>query len=387
MPARKPVRKRREAFGAIRQRSSGRYQASYTGPDDGKRYTAPHTFATVSEARGWLAAQRVAIDRGEWEAPGDAARKAAKTTTLGEYAEEWIKTRQNRNGQPLRPRTAAEYRRLLTGPLAPLAELRLTALDAPTVRKWHTDARETGTETQTARAYGLLNTIAATAVDEGLLSRNPCRIRGAQNARTGRKVLPPTDDQLETILATITPRYRAAVMLAAWGALRFGELTELRRSDVVLRMAPDGEVLGVTVNVSRGVTHVVGEGYIVGPTKSEAGVRSVAMPPHTVPVIVEHLLEYVGQSPDALLFPAADGVSHLAQSTFVKHYYPARAAAGRPDMPWHALRHFGATRYALTGATLREIQARLGHATTAAAMRYQHAVGRDEELAALMAPR
>jgi integrase len=92
----------------------------------------------------------------------------------------------------------------------------------------------------------------------------------------------------------------------------------------------------------------------------------------------------VNDFPNALLFPAADGTSHLAQSTFAKHWYPARKVAKREDMPWHALRHYGATRAALAGATLKELQDRLGHSTVAAAMRYQHTAGRDAELAAKM---
>ncbi|HCM51211.1 MAG TPA: site-specific integrase, partial [Microbacterium sp.] len=48
MPAKN--RKRRESFGAIRKLPSGRYQASYVGPD-GERYTAPSTFTAIEDAR------------------------------------------------------------------------------------------------------------------------------------------------------------------------------------------------------------------------------------------------------------------------------------------------------------------------------------------------
>jgi integrase len=67
------------------------------------------------------------------------------------------------------------------------------------------------------------------------------------------------------------------------------------------------------------------------------------------------------------------------------HWYKARAAAGRPDLRWHDLRHSGAVLAAATGATLAELMARLGHSTPTAAMRYQHvAAGRGREVAALM---
>ena len=54
-------------------------------------------------------------------------------------------------------------------------------------------------------------------------------------------------------------------------------------------------------------------------------------------------------------------------------YYPARRAAGRPDLRFHDLRHTGATLAAATGATIAELMRRLGHSTAQAAMRYQHA--------------
>lgn len=177
----------------------------------------------------------------------------------------------------------------------------------------------------------------------------------------------------------ITPRFKAAILLAAWGALRYGELTELRRKDVAV---VDDET--IVISVSRAVTHTTGRGYIVGGTKSAAGVRVITLPPHVNSAIEEHLRRHVGAGSESLLFPGADGVSHLAESSFVRYWYPARKAAGREDLPFHALRHYGATKYAQTGATLKEIQERLGHSTVAAAMKYQHAAGRDAELARLM---
>jgi len=68
--------------------------------------------------------------------------------------------------------------------------------------------------------------------------------------------------------------------------------------------------------------------------------------------------------------------------TFGKRFDAARAAAGRPDLHFHDLRHTGAVLAAQTGATLAELMARLGHSTPGAAMRYQHAAaGRDKAIA------
>jgi integrase len=52
---------------------------------------------------------------------------------------------------------------------------------------------------------------------------------------------------------------------------------------------------------------------------------------------------------------------------------------------FHDLRHSGAVLAAITGATLAELMARLGHSSPQAAMRYQHqAEGRDKQIAALL---
>jgi integrase len=63
-------------------------------------------------------------------------------------------------------------------------------------------------------------------------------------------------------------------------------------------------------------------------------------------------------------------------------YYPAREAAGRPDLRFHDLRHTGVIYAAQTGATLAELMGRLGHSTSQAAMAYQAvAMGRDALIA------
>ena len=118
--------------------------------------------------------------------------------------------------------------------------------------------------------------------------------------------------------------------------------------------------------------------------KSEAGTRNVAVPPHLLPTVAEHLSAHVGRRADALLFPRRPGDQrHLMHTELTKIYAQARAAAGRPDLRLHDLRHTGATYAAQTGATLAELMARLGHSTTGAALRYQHAAaGRDAQIAA-----
>lgn len=81
-------KRQRRKFGRIRQFNSGRWQASYTGPD-GRVYIAPKTFNAKIDAEAWLTDRRREIDRQLWSpASGQEDRPGAP---FGEYAEGWLK--------------------------------------------------------------------------------------------------------------------------------------------------------------------------------------------------------------------------------------------------------------------------------------------------------
>jgi integrase len=162
------------------------------------------------------------------------------------------------------------------------------------------------------------------------------------------------------------------ILLAAWCALRFGELAELRRRDI--------DATHAVIHVRRGVTRTKGARIVGGP-KSEAGKRDVAIPPHLMPMVKSHLRDHAQIGRDGLVFPARHG-GHMAPATLYRVFYPARDAAGRPDLRFHDLRHTGAVLAAATGATLAELMARLGHSTAGAALRYQHAAAERDKVIA-----
>ena len=360
----------RSGFGSIRKLPSGRFQARYTGPDEAM-HKAPFTFDTKKDAEGWLAKVRASILNETWMPAGAAG---SKLLTFGAWSEEWLRNR------TLAERTRADYRALLDGHILPTFEkVPLKYVTAEAVDEWY---GQTAVEHPTTRAhaYGLLRTILGTAVNRRHITYNPCHIRGAGNAKRVARIEPATLPELEALVGAMPDRYRLMVLLAAWCALRFGELTELRRSDVDTKRG--------VLKVRRGVVRVDGK-TIVKPPKSGAGIRDVNIPPHLMPMVREHLLKYAEADPGAdrkggLLFPARSG-GHLAPSSLYRVFYRARKAAGRPDLRFHDLRHTGAVLAAATGATLAELMARLGHSTQGAAMRYQHAAkGRDKEIARLL---
>jgi integrase len=352
---------KRSTFGNIRRLPSGRYQARYAAPD-GLTRNAPITFDTKGDAETWLSTIRTDLARGLWKAP---ELTANRPVTFGEYAERWVEQRE------LKPRTVEHYKALIEHHIRPtFGNITVTSITTESVRRWHS-VTAGATPTTRAHSYALLRTILNTAVSDDLLTANPCRIRGAGQSKRARKIKPATLEQLTAIVAAMPQRYRLLTLLAAWCGLRFGELVELRRKDI--------DVKNGVIHVRRGVVRAEGL-KIVGTPKSEAGIRDVSIPPHLMSMVRTHLAA-MNPGPAVLLFTSGTG-AQLVPSTLYKSYYPARLAAGRPDLRWHDLRHTGAVLAASTGATLAELMARLGHSTPAAALRYQHAAeGRDAIIA------
>ncbi|MQY22690.1 tyrosine-type recombinase/integrase [Nocardia macrotermitis] len=362
----------KRSFGTIRQLQSGRHQARYTGPDL-RRHKAPTTFATEDDAKNWLRGVHREIRDGLWTPPG-VTGSVKGGLTFKEYANDWLKHRLVK-GRPLKDRTREHYQDILDDHIFPeLGTLPLKSISREDVREWY-DATLIDRPTYRAHAYSLLRTILGTAEDEEKIPANPAKIHGAGSVDPVHEAPPATLQELDLIVAEMPDRLRLMVQLAAWCALRFGELTELRRSDIV---RVDGRTV---IHVRRGAVRTKKQGRTATTPKSRAGVRKVNVPPHLNSAVRDHLRDHVAPKSDALLFPAGHG-GHLAPSTLYRHYYRGRESAGRTDLRFHDLRVTGATMAAHAGATLRELQARLGHTTAAAALRYQRAVeSRDVELA------
>jgi integrase len=124
-------------------------------------------------------------------------------------------------------------------------------------------------EVTVAKAYRLLKAILNTAVDDGLIRRNPCRIKGAGQERSPeRPVL--TIRQAFGLADAIDQRYRALILLAVFGSLRWGELAALRQRHI--------DPATGTLRVEVSVVELVDGSLVTGPPKSTAGKRIVFLP-------------------------------------------------------------------------------------------------------------
>lgn len=362
----------RRTFGRLRQLPSGRWQATY--PHHGTVHKAAVTFPTKDSATSWLGSEQhlIELDRltpGTWTPPGERAAKAeAVKLTLRAYSTRWLENR------GLAPHSYRSYEQALRLHILPvLGDAVLTEITADDVRAWFTGL---GTEhtTRNARAYGTLTAVFNTAVDDGLIDRSPARIKGGTAVkRTKRSVVLLEPAELAKLADALPENLALTALLAGWCGLRRGEVFALTRADI-------GKG-GATVKIDKAVS-AYGRNPEVGPTKTRESNRTVTVPTHIRPALVDHLAQHTGKAKAALLFTDPDTGNYWSEGRFRPHFFAAREAIDKEDLHFHDLRHFGGVSAALAGGTLKEVQDRLGHTTVAAAMRYQHiAAGRADVLA------
>ncbi len=184
----------------------------------------------------------------------------------------------------------------------------------------------------TAKAYRLLKAILNTAVNDGIIRRNPCRIKGAgQEASAEHPVL--TITEVYALADAIDPRYRALVLLGTFASLRWAELAALRPSDIDLDLC--------TIRVDRQLIEQLGGGSAFGPPKSGAGRRAVPFSDIIRADLREHLERFVSEDDEALVFTSPLGARMRHSNFYRRVWLPAVAKVGRPGVHFHDLRHNG----------------------------------------------
>ena len=304
----KPKRTRR-GFGWVRKLPSGRYQASYLDPT-GIRITAkaseagkpvPLTFLDKRTAEAWLSLRQSELIENRWKPPQS---REPEETLFSEYAERWLASRE------LSPRTRAEYRKVLDGKrLAFFADFTLEEISPAMVKRWWI-AHDDGYPTARRKAYDLLHAILAAASEQdedtdapALIGTNPARLsaktkNGVPTSRPKGSIRPASLAELAIIMDEMPPRYAAMVLLAAWCAPRFGELTELRRCDLRINRDNEGNPVDGTLTITRAVVWPEPDNPVVKSPKSLA--REVAIPPHILAALLVHLDTWAAPGKDGL---------------------------------------------------------------------------------------
>lgn len=324
------------------------------------------TFTRKADAQAWL--HTVATD--------DNAATPAAPVSVAELADQWLAASPN-----LAPTTVDTYRRDLDRYILPaFGSRRADTVTAAAIQTWLGTELDTYAPSSVHRHYRTIRRMYAWAIAAGLARSNPCD--GVNPPRIVRQDVEVfTVEQVEAIAANITPRYRAMILVAAYGGLRLGEVTGLRRRDV------DGASVMVVGQVQKQVR--------TGTTKTLSSRRRVALPASVAAELAAHLDRYTGPGDDDLVFVNQLGkpIGHSWRGSVwapacvkagmgkraIKNGKPSYAGVPKP----HNLRHTMASLAITAGAHPKVIQQRLGHSSITVTMdTYGHLfAGVDEALA------
>ncbi len=187
-----------------------------------RRHIAPQTFRSKADANAFLDAVSASIGRGDWVDP------ELGRISFSRYAEIWLDQRTD-----IRARTKEYYGWLIKNRLDPVfGQRELSKITPVHVRAWYADLAA-DTPGVARSAYRLLKAIFNTAILDDLILKNPCRVKGDGTDRVTERRIPDVN-QVAVLTQAMPEQYRAAVIVAAWGTLRRGEVLGLERRDVDL---------------------------------------------------------------------------------------------------------------------------------------------------------
>lgn len=272
------------------------------------------------------------------------------------------------------PDTQTKYVQQLTSLDAWLTEIKRTVPTVENVtgdddRDWIVARRKAGASPKTiANYHGLLSAVFKSAVEKGLIARNPCE---------GVK-LPPIDDDTEDdedkvflieaefalLRRCMHEDDRDFLTVAVGTGLRWGELTAIKVKDLNL----DGTPATLTVRRAwktngRGEFALEQHGrFYLGKPKTKESRRRITLAP---PVVDALKRADAGRGPDDLVFGAPRGGRLDQGNWYESRWQRAIKAAqekGLAKTPrFHDLRHTHAAWLISAGVPLPVIQKRLGH--------------------------
>ena len=260
----------------------------------------------------------------------------------------------------------------------------LSKLTVPAVREFEDRMRKEGRSTaMIKKVLTSLGSILSDACERGLAMRNPVRdIRGSRKGRDRRQekrqkgrlevgVDIPTREEIKALVGALDDHWRPLLVTAIFTGMRSSELRGLRWQDVNLKK---GEI-----NVNQRADQY----KEIGPTKSEAGVRTIPVPPLVVNALKKHQLRQTNKTELVFANPEGEPRSHI--NIINKGLIPAMigggvvVGAGKDEdgnpiqkakyTGLHALRHFYASwlinrkEDGGLGLPAKMVQERLGHAS------------------------
>lgn len=251
----------------------------------------------------------------------------------------------------LRGSTKYNYQRTLARWIAPTVGCRtLTEIDSAELRRYF-GAVLLGPAGK-ASVYRLLSEAFRQAVTEGVIERSPlASIRRPRAARS--EIAPLAPEQVHALAEKVAPRYRVAILLAAYAGLRPGEIGGLRVHDI--------DVAAGSLRIVQAVRREGGQ-RVLGDVKTAAGRRRVAIPKFLVEELRRHVEDFP-PAPDGRIVSTRSGGIVCNVDLYKRLQEAARVAGITPAPRFHLLRHSYAALMIAQGAHPKIIASQLGHSS------------------------
>jgi integrase len=341
-------------------RTQRRYDATFWGPD---RTEHSRTFRRLGDAEAWLEEERTNARRGGWIDP------TRGNETLGSFYHRW-KQQAAETGRPSE-RTLIAYDELWRLYIAPkLKDQSLNTITRADVERVVRAAAKRSAW-RAHDALKVLRRLLSAALASEAIARNPAMRFPTPKIEQERPwVL--TMEEVDALVEVVPDRYKALVLVAAYGSLRWSELVALR----VDRLSPSRDRVRVEEKI-------VESGRLIrGEPKTKRSRRWVTVPDFVGFALAEHVMKYP-PGPDGLVFTAPQGGPIRRPAFYRLVWFKATQAAGLEGFPFRNLRHTGATLALQEGTNPLLVAFRLGHASTAMIERHYGELGEgfDREIA------
>jgi integrase len=254
------------------------------------------------------------------------------------------------------------------GRISPELKASWIAAGAPIVRQYREG--DSGAS-QLSKAYRLLKSVLNVALEDDLITANPCRIKGAGQPHHSERPT-ATPEQVAQLAAEVPERYSMAVLLAAYSSMRSSELFGLQRKHI--------NPLHRSITIEHQLTNYSTDQSLFVATKTDASVRTVFIAPELMDALLDHLDKFTGSDPDDLVFTTSSNLPLFKgrKSWFVT----AKRRLDLDHLHFHDLRHTGQTLAMERGATIKDLQRRAGQSSEIAARIYLHGNAKRDQIVA-----
>jgi integrase len=263
----------------------------------------------------------------------------------------------------LSPLTQQRYAETIKRMIAPtLGKVELQRLKPADVQQWLVAMRQGKRGKRAPRtiihAFRILQAAIAAAVKLDLIPRNVADNAEPPSARAAKVTIFKAEEIAGMLSALAGTRVHPIACLALYTGMRRSELLALQW----------GDLDGGTLNVQRSLEQTR-SGIRFKPPKTEAGVRSIALPPRAIELLRAHrkaaleLRLQLGQgklSDTDLIFANVDG-SPISPNYFSILWGRELKRAGLPSRTFHSIRHSHASALIDAGLDVVRVGRQLGH--------------------------